>query len=57
MKSSTDIFIGLWSKRSCNFTEQLLFLRNCEWLFRVIYLTSAIKKLAGEKSNTDTSNS
>ena len=31
MKSFTDIFLGLWSKRSsCNFTEQPLFFHSCE---------------------------
>ena len=31
--SSTDIFLGLWSRGPpCNFTEQLFFLRSREWL-------------------------
>ena len=36
MKSSTGIFLGLWSKyRSCNFTEQI---KSLEWLRPVNYL-------------------
>ena len=35
--SSTDIFLGLWSRGSpCNFTEQLFFLRSFEWLLPIL---------------------
>ena len=34
---STGILLGLWSRGPpCNFTEQLLFLHNCEWLLQII---------------------
>ena len=37
MKCSTGIFLGLWTKGpTCNFTEQLFFLQNCEWLLPII---------------------
>ena len=35
--SSTGIFLGLWSRGlPCNFTEELFFLYNCEWLLPII---------------------
>ena len=35
--SSADIFLGLWSRGPpLNFTEQLFFLRSCEWLLLII---------------------
>ena len=44
--SSIGIFLGLWSRGPpCNFTEQLCFLRSCEWLLLIILLISAIKIL------------
>ena len=47
MKSSTGVFLELWSKDpSCNLTEQLFLLHSCELLLPIIYLI-----IAGEKSN------
>ena len=35
--SSIGIFLGLWSRGlPCNFTEQLFFFHNCEWLLLII---------------------
>ena len=54
VKSCAVVLLELWSKSpSGSFTEQLLFLHSFEWLLLIIYLISAIKNSAHEKSNNN----